>query len=235
MTLIGIVVLGAGLFGLWRVGRSFIEKTSWSNLETVQVVGTRRLSDREIISASKLQRNMNIMRLPLERVAAEVQKLPGVASAKVVRRLPRRVVIKIEERKPVAAIFKEQLWLLDETGALFPLASPREIVDVPVLSGDFSFNSIGLPYIKHAAKLAGTIRDGFPVVFDHLAEISLNDGRFGLRLQDGGARILAPDPTSPAALSKLEHFLQQKADQIPAGCEYVDLRYPAMVITGTEG
>ncbi len=227
--------LGGVGYGLYRAGWSLLERSSWSNLETVQVLGIKRLKEKEIVAVSKLKRDMNIMRLPLDRVAAEVEKIPGVASAKVVMRLPGRIVIKVEERQPVAAIYRSQIWLIDATGALFPTAGPKEVIDVPVLTGDFDLGKKGSASLRKAARLAGTIQDGFPIVFDHLAEISFVSGRFDFRLQDSGAKILAPDPSSPAVLSKLEHFLQQKGNEIPAGCEYVDLRYPAMVITGTEG
>ena len=233
--MVGCLVLGGVSYGLWRICWTMLEKSSWSNLETVQVLGVSRLTEPEIIRASKLRRNMNIMRLPLDRIAAAVEKNPGVAKARIIRRLPGRLVIKVEEREPVAAIYRNKLWLIDKTGAIFPVTGPREVIDVPVLTGEFDLGAKGSLSIRRAAKLVSTIHDGFPVVFDHLAEISLESGQFGLRLQDGGARILAPDPSSPAALSKLEHFLQAKGNEIPAGCRYVDLRYPAMVITGTEG
>ncbi len=233
--MVGCALLGGVGFGLWQAGWTLLEKSSWSNLETVQVFGLNRLTEKEIITGSRLKRNMNIMRLSLDRIADEVEKNPGVAKARVIRRLPGRLVIKIEERKPVAAIYRNKLWLVDETGVIFSATGPKEVIDVPVLTGDFDLGKNGSASIRRAAKLAGTIHDGFPVVFDHLAEISLVSGQFQFRLQDGGARILSPDPASPAALSKLEHFLQQKGNEIPAGCEYVDLRYPAMVITGTEG
>lgn len=235
---LGLVVcigLGGAGYGLWRAGWALLERSDWSRLETVQVLGVKRLQEKDIIAVSKLKRDMNIMKLPLDRVASEIEKIAGVASARVIRRLPGRVVIKVTERVPVAAIYRNQIWLVDDSGAIFPVTGPREIIDVPVLTGDFDLGKKGSVSLRNAAKLAGTIHEGFPVVFDHLAEISLVSGRFEFRLQDSGAKILAPDPSSPAVLSKLEHFLQQKGNEIPAGCEYVDLRYPAMVITGTEG
>lgn len=235
LILIGGIGLGVAGWGIWRVGWKLLENSSWSRLETVQVLGVKRLTEKEIIQASRLKRDMNIMQLPLDRVAAEVEKIPGVFSAKAIRRLPGRVVIKVEERRAVAAIYRRSLWLVDQTGSIFPVIGPGEVIDVPVVTGDFDLDKKGAPSLKRAAHLAANIRDGFPTVFDHLAEINLDSGHYGLRLIDGGAKILAPDPSSPAALSKLEHFLQQKGNEIPSGCEYVDLRYPAMVITGTEG
>ncbi len=94
LLLILVGVAGAG-FGLWRLGSTWLENSRWSRLERVQVAGLVRVTERDVLRAANLKAGMNIMQLPLEAIASRVERVPGVRSARVLRKIPHRVQIRI--------------------------------------------------------------------------------------------------------------------------------------------
>lgn len=90
-----LTLLAVGLGG-WAVVNSPLFET-----RRVEVRGSRNLSAAEIIDASGVHTGDNLMRLSLERVAAEVERLPWVVDAAADRDLPSTLVLRVVERTAV--------------------------------------------------------------------------------------------------------------------------------------
>lgn len=234
LLLIGMVSGGAG-YGLYRAGRAYLERSPWSRLETVRVEGVKRVPERDVIAASGLRAGLNIMKLPLETIAGKIERIPAIRSAKIIRKIPHRVIVRIEEREAVGCIFLDKLQLVDEDGALFPIIGPGEVIDLPVLTGDVDPSAKGKSGFQRAVKFLKNVKEAYPTVFSHLGEVSVSGSRLQIRLVEGGAAVLADDPAGPSNLVKLEQFLLQRSGELTPRSQYVDLRYPAMIVTGVEG
>lgn len=219
---VALVAVGSHAVRAWLAG------TAWSQLEQVEVVGLRRLVERDVVAACGLSRSMNLMRLSLDSVAARAAAVPGVRRARAYRRLPGKLVIQLEERVPVAALAGETLRLVDSEGEVFPRAHSAESVDLPILTG-FSPQSRAtlLPVVQLLARL----REEFPTVYANLSELHGEGGKVNLYMRTGGARLSLPDPGDCTALKNLETFLAERAAELPADLRYVDLTFPSMVIT----
>lgn len=70
----------------------------------------------------------------LKQVQEAAQKHPWVASASVRRQPPRELEVWVEERKPVALIKKERLWVVDALAVVFKAAESEEELSLPLVS-----------------------------------------------------------------------------------------------------
>jgi len=82
-----------------------------------------------------IPRGTNIFKLDTIGVTGRVESLPEVRRADVVRELPNRVVISVEERRPFTLVHGGRLHWMDEEGRLLG-ASPEAVAPpMPVISG----------------------------------------------------------------------------------------------------
>ncbi|HEV7871827.1 MAG TPA: FtsQ-type POTRA domain-containing protein [Modestobacter sp.] len=73
-------------------------------VRTVQVDGTRGLSDQVVVEAARIAVGTPLVRVDTAAAAARVADLPQVASVEVTRGWPRTVVVTVVERTPVAVV-----------------------------------------------------------------------------------------------------------------------------------
>lgn len=136
--LIGLALIAGAIGGTWAGARAALRWATISRtfaLDALDVSGNRRLSADEIRAASGLALGQNVFRADLDEAARGLEQIPWVRRAQVVRVLPRTVQIRVEERTPVAQVSLGTLYLVDEDGELFKRASPRDGVDLPVVTG----------------------------------------------------------------------------------------------------
>ena len=234
---LALLAAGVGIWwaasASWRAGVEWLAGTSWAVLDRIEVRGCVRLPEHDIITAAAVCPGVNLMHLDLDSVRAMVVELPGVRDARVFRRLPRRLVIRVEERVPIAGIGNGRLVLVDEEGVTFQPEYGGEVLDIPVITGDLK------PHREDAGfdttlELICDVKTNFPEIYRQLGEIRYKDEMLTLRLRQGGALVKAQNPTEPQLLRNLQLFLTQKGSELPASADYVDLRYPSMVISGTQ-
>ncbi|MGH0038136.1 MAG: cell division protein FtsQ/DivIB [Myxococcota bacterium] len=106
---------------------------------TIAVQGVERLSPDSVAAASGIERGSKLERLDVEAVAGRLAAHPWIAAARA-RVLPDgTVLIRVEERRPVAVATRsdgEALWL-DPSGRAFAPAPPAERAEarLPEISG----------------------------------------------------------------------------------------------------
>ena len=101
---------GAGLHWLLTTPRFAVA--------SVEVRGISRVAPDQILAAAAIQRGTNIFKLDTLGVTGRVESLPEVRRADVVRELPNRVVISVEERRPFTLVHGGRLHWMDEEGRL---------------------------------------------------------------------------------------------------------------------
>lgn len=84
----------------------------------VQVEGANRLTADQVIDVAAVPPDTTILRLPKARIIESLEGNPWVAQAEVSRVFPTGVLIRIEERVPVATVDAggAELWLVDRSG-----------------------------------------------------------------------------------------------------------------------
>jgi cell division protein FtsQ len=130
--------------------------------ESIQVAGVSHLTRAQLMGVFGEDVDRNIFNIPLTTRRAELERLPWVAHATVMRLLPNRVRVAIVERTPVAFVRQgTEIGLVDANGVLFDLPSPEmEQVGGPTMgnAARYSFPvltgiSVGDPVSTRAARM----------------------------------------------------------------------------------
>lgn len=126
----GIFLLIAGAVAggtMWA--RSFLfsdEHFFVPSSAAIQIAGNSHLTNAQLLSVFGGDVERNIFRIPLEQRRAELESLPWVAHATVMRLLPNRVRVGIVERTPVAFVRNgTKIGLVDRSGVLFDVPDPQ--------------------------------------------------------------------------------------------------------------
>jgi cell division septal protein FtsQ len=101
----------------------------------VDIRGAWRVPVERIVEAAAVPAGTNFWRLDPERIAARVEALPEIRRADVIRELPNRVTILVEERRPFTLVHGERLHWLDEEGRALGVEPAAVAPSVPVISG----------------------------------------------------------------------------------------------------
>jgi cell division protein FtsQ len=157
-----VLVMGAGIAALLVV-RSFVLRDEHFKVESsssIQIAGNSQLTRPQLLSVFGEDVERNVFKIPLEARRAELESLPWVAHATVMRLLPNRVRVAIVERTPVAFVRQgKEIGLVDANGVLLDMARPVDADGVvkgktqdysfPVLTGI----SAGDPLSTRAARM----------------------------------------------------------------------------------
>ncbi|MBI3458634.1 MAG: FtsQ-type POTRA domain-containing protein [Candidatus Rokubacteria bacterium] len=99
--------LGLGLAALgvvMAVVAHALRTTPLLGVRQVEVVGARRVPEAVVLAAAAIAPDANLLALDVEGIVDRVEALPDVHRARVVRELPSRVTVVIEERAPYALV-----------------------------------------------------------------------------------------------------------------------------------
>jgi cell division protein FtsQ len=105
------------------------------NVRQVDVTGNRRLSRAEVIEASELDGNINLLTVDLNALANKLRRHPWIRSASVYRRFPGQLIMEIDERTPRAIVAAEKLHYVDDQAELFTRLLPGDPVEFPLFTG----------------------------------------------------------------------------------------------------
>ena len=113
----------------------FVGKTTFLRLERVDVVGIKKLTRDEILSAASVKIGDDLLGLKLARMGEQLIKNPWVASVRVRRNFPHSLSIDVLERQPVGVVSMGYLYYLDSRGEIFKPLQEGDSLDFPVITG----------------------------------------------------------------------------------------------------
>jgi cell division protein FtsQ len=232
----GALGLGVALLGLAGAvaGARWLLTSPRFAVSTVEVQGTARVPPERVRAAAGIAPGTNIFRIDPTVVAARVQALHEILRADVVRELPNRVTLLVEERRPFTLVSAGRLHWVDEDGRWLGVEDRAVTPPVPVISGLSEEEMAGLttqPGPRARAALAlirSLLRAGSPLA-GAISEIDMS-GRDGpvLYTVDGiEVRLGAEDWEE--RLARLEGVLAQVA-QDGAEVRAIDLRFRDQVV-----
>jgi cell division protein FtsQ len=129
-----LVVAALGFAGRDRVARTAPYRLAFL-VPRASVEGCVYLGEAEVRKAAGLDRPVDFLRVDLKKARARLLKAPRVEKAKIERALPRRIVITIVERRPVAVVRGGRMFETDGRGVILPPLVSGVAPDVPVVSG----------------------------------------------------------------------------------------------------
>jgi cell division septal protein FtsQ len=132
--LLALIAAGAA----WTARDALAKTLPWRavfTVRTVEVQGETYLSEAEVRTAAGLARPVDFARVDLAQAERKLMKQSRIERASVERELPRRIVIRIVERKPALIVRGGRLFETDRRGVILPPLSSGVTPDVPLVSG----------------------------------------------------------------------------------------------------
>src|SRR5271163_4692592 len=173
----GIVcVAGLAVAALYHYGEH-----SWrfrvESSDNIEVTGMQNVTKAQIMETMGADIGRNIFFIPLAQQKAQLEQIPWVESASVMRFVPNRLKVEIQERTPVAfARVGPRMFLIDAGGTLMELA-PKRRYSFPVILGMNPGEPLSTraPRMKVYMDLVGELDSGGARYSQDLSEVNLSD------------------------------------------------------------
>jgi cell division protein FtsQ len=237
--LVALAMAGAAGLSLYRYG-----KHSWrfriDSSDQIEVTGAQHVAHAHIMEVMGGDIGRNIFFVPLAQRKQQLEQIPWVESASVMRFVPNRLRIEIHERTPVAfARIGSHISLIDAGGTLMELApGGKHKYSFPVIAG----MNAGEPLSTRAARmknynaLVRELDSGGAHYSQELSEVDLSDPE--------DVKVLAADSSGEVLVhlgsgNYLQRYkvyvshVQQWRQQFDK-LESVDLRYDSQIIVNPD-
>jgi cell division protein FtsQ len=104
--------------------------------DNVEVVGAQHVTRKQIMQIMAPDLSRNVFFIPLDQRRKQIEEIPWVESAAVMRLLPNRVKVEVKERTPVAfAQVGSKIELVDATGVMMSTPESQADYSFPVIQG----------------------------------------------------------------------------------------------------
>src|SRR5712692_5513249 len=171
-----LCVAAVGAAALYRYG-----ERSWrfrvESSDNIEVTGMQNVSKAQIMEVMGADIGRNIFFIPLSQQKTQLEQIPWVESASVMRFVPNRLKVEIHERTPVAfARVGPRMFLIDAGGTLMEL-SPKHKYSFPVILGMNPGEPLSTraPRMKSYAELVRELDSGGAHYSQDLSEVDLTD------------------------------------------------------------
>ncbi len=171
-----LCVAGVVAAALYRYG-----ERSWrfrvESSDNIEVTGMQNVSKAQIMEVMGADIGRNIFFIPLVHQKSQLEQIPWVESASVMRFVPNRLKVEIHERTPVAfARVGPRMSLIDAGGTLMEL-SPRHKYSFPVILGMNPGEPLSTraPRMKTYAEMVRELDSSGARYSQDLSEVDLSD------------------------------------------------------------
>lgn len=101
----------------------------------VEVEGGRKITRETLLSLTVIEGMPNLFSVRLKEVVKRLESHPWIEQVRVRKVFPNKILIQIEERKPMAIIQLEELYYIDIKGEIFSRLGERDEYNYPYLTG----------------------------------------------------------------------------------------------------
>ncbi len=234
---INILFFGIILILAFGVG---VSATFWKNhavISKLTVVGNNLITQEEIISLSEIKIPTKMYNKDLNLLRNKIKKEPYIQLAILQRDAPSRLIIKVEEREPVAIIANESgsMNYVDKEGFVLQLRKFNSVLDLPVIISNSKYlenkieknEKVQLPlYVLSIIKKVDT------TLYKNISELKLmNQNKLLIRTTEQGLPIVLSQENIEESIVKLAGFFKTYEEhlfQTKAG--YIDARFGDQII-----
>jgi cell division protein FtsQ len=232
-----LCVAGLAAAALYHYG-----ERSWrfrvESSDDIEVMGMQNVTKAQIMEVMGADIGRNIFFIPLTQQKTQLDQIPWVESASVMRFVPNRLKVEIHERTPVAfARVGPRMYLLDAGGTLMEL-SPKHKYSFPVILGMNPGEPLSTraPRMKIYSEMVRELDGGGALYSQDLSEVDLSD------LEDVKVRVNDPAGDVLVHLGSSEYLRRYKIYITHAQgwrqqfqkLESVDLRYDNQIIVNPD-
>lgn len=238
LALVILAILGAAGAVLYDYG-----KHSWrfriASSDQIEVAGAQHVAHAQIMEVMGGDIGRNIFFVPLTQRKQQLEQIPWVESASVMRFVPNRLLIEIHERTPVAfARLGSHISLIDAGGTLMELAPGKRKYSFPVIAGMNSGEPLSMrsARMKNYNALVRDLDSSGAHYSQDLSEVDLTDSE--------DLKVIAADANGEVLVhlgagNYLQRYktyvthVQQWRQQFEK-LESVDLRYDGQIIVNPD-
>jgi hypothetical protein len=101
----------------------------------VEVEGGRKITKETLLSLTAVEGMPNLFSVNLKEVVSQLESHPWIDQVRVRKVFPNKILIQIEEKKPMAIIQLEELYYIDFKGEIFSPVRNRDEYNYPYLTG----------------------------------------------------------------------------------------------------
>jgi cell division protein FtsQ len=237
--------IAAGLLGTAAVAAIVLYnygERSWrfriESSDNIEVTGNENVTKAQIMEVMGADIGRNIFFVPLTQQKAQLEQIPWVESASVMRFVPNRLQVEIHERTPVAfARVGQKIFLIDAGGTLMELPQKHKY-SFPVILGMYPGEPLStrIPRMKAYNDLVQQLDSGGARYSQDLSEVDLSDlENLKVRVNDPQGDVLVELGSSEFVkryktyVSHVQEWRQQFQK-----LESVNLRYDNQVIVNPD-
>src|SRR5579862_3450366 len=234
-TVLGMLALVA--IGLYQYGEH-----SWrfrvESSDNIEITGMQNVTKAQIMEVMGADIGRNIFFIPLSQQKAQLEQIPWVESASVMRFVPNRLKVEIHERTPVAfARVGPRIFLIDAGGTLMELSQNHKY-SFPVILGMNPGEPLSTraPRMKAYNELVRNLDSGGARYSQDLSEVDLSDlDDLKVRVNDPAGDVLV-EMGSSDYLKRYKTYVShaQEWRQQFQKLESVNLRYDNQVIVNPD-
>jgi cell division protein FtsQ len=229
----------AGLFAAWLYHYG---ERSWrfrvESSDNIEITGMQNVTKAQLMEVMGADIGRNIFFIPLAQQKAQLEQIPWVESASVMRFVPNRLKVEIQERTPVAfARVGPRMMLIDAGGTLMDL-TPKHKYSFPVILGMNPGEPLSTraPRMKAYREMVRELDAGGARYSQDLSEVDLTD------LEDVKVRVNDPAGDVLVHLGSSDYLRRYKTYVTHAQgwrqqfqkLESVDLRYDNQIIVNPD-
>ncbi len=165
--------------GLWEVRSRLLHdpRLVIASSSSVQITGNSHMTRAQLLSVFGEDVDRNILAVPLAGRRAELEQLPWVEHATVMRLLPNELRVAVKERTPVAFVRQSgTIGLVDANGVLLdmgPDAPVEEHYSFPVVTGISGADPLSVRAAR--MKMYGRFMEEMDAASKDLSEVDLSD------------------------------------------------------------
>jgi cell division protein FtsQ len=226
------MALAIGTVAAVVLGGHWLLTTPRFAVTAVEVRGASRVPPTRVLEVAGIVRGTNLWRIDPHQVRARLEALPEIRRADVVRELPNRVSIVVEERRPFTLVHAARLHWLDEEGRLLGEESHAVATEVPVISGLSedeltTMRTAPGPRARAAIALIRALLRTGSALAGEISEIDMSRPEGPVLYTVDGVEVRLGSEEWEERLARLEGVLAQVATQDVQG---VDLRFRDQVV-----
>jgi cell division protein FtsQ len=232
-------VVAIGILG-WSVNRYALK--SWrfriDSSDQIQVSGNQNVARSQILEVFGADISRNVFAVPLEARRSQLEQIPWIESATLMRLLPNRIAVVVKERTPVAFVeIGSRIALIDASGAVMETpAEGASKYSFPVIVGfsDAEPLSTRAARMKTYMSLVGDLDSGGARYSQDLSEVDLSDTEDAkVTVSDGAVTVHLGNSNYLNRYKVYVSHVQEWKQQYGA-LKSVDLRYDNQVIVDPE-
>jgi cell division protein FtsQ len=239
--LLAFLTVAGGVVWTILAIRNFLDNDPHFRIDTaasIQTVGNSQLTRDDLLSVFGADIGRNVFFIPLSKRRTELERIPWVEHATVMRILPNQLRVAVRERTPIAFVrVGDQVKLVDAAGVILDMPAAMIAArhfSFPVVTGINPADplSVRTPRMRLYQRFIADLDSGGQKISSDLSEIDLSDpedvratlpaGATDMLLHFGDEKFLARYHTYQAHLAEWQQQYPHLAS--------VDLRYNTQVV-----